>query len=465
LGGVNRSLRTIFGCIAIGAAAMAPSQLSSDWNFKKFTFEAYGWRCYILIQGLGDGTFMTGTGVDCLFGANVDEWLDTEHLWLGYVERVEVLYEGQSAQIYPLSGDPVSQTAFGRFFRYDSTQAAGSGAGTQVPVKLKVKFRFVPYYAPELFDEFVDQEITVNPKAVNVATTAATTRPTPPGATPPGWQNVNLPENFTWEAVSQDSATVARNKLPLANYALYNDILHLYSTLAATQAEVDSAGNPPAVRALQLTKLLGASTAFFNSSHGQTGGFYDDADPMQLVDWASCKRTTAPQMVGQYRNLMCRFVFLYSCQCGANEFSLRDAFHHGTYQAIANTACFAFTESVFSTLKAGILANDLAYNRSDGTLALKDKLSLHVNDLLTKLASGIKAGQALAEANDAFPPRKYSHSSPNGVNYIDVLFMVNRGDNEARLHHVYRKTSESDANFLQFETWGLANKTWTAIPP
>ncbi len=444
-------------------ASLSRAQESSGWNFKKLTFEAYGWRCYILIDGLGDGAFMTGTGVNCLFGANIAELVDPYSEWFGHIDKVEVFYGGQSAQIYPIPGDSTPRMDVGRFFRYDSTQGAGSANGTPVPIRLRVDFHFETIEGP-VENAHEIREITVTPKAVNVATTAATTQETPSGALPPGWQYVNLPDDYTWQAVSGESAAAAREKLPLANYALSEGTLHLFSALVATQAEVDAAGNPPAVRTLQLSKLLGASTALFTSSHGQTGGFYDDANPMQLVDWASCERTTASLMINQFRNLMCRFNFFYSCQCGANEYAIRSAFHLGT-TPISNTACFAFSESVFSTLYAANQKNGQPYNLPDGTLLMTDKLSLHVGDLLTRLASGTTAGQALAETNEAFPPRKYSTSSPNGVNYTDVLFMVNRGDSQARLHTVYRQSTETDANFLQFETWGLLNKSWAALPP
>lgn len=267
-----------------------------------------------------------------------------------------------------------------------------------------------------------------------------------------------------WAAVSQLGASRARSTLPQANYHMLPGDLHTYAELVVSQSEYDQvAGNPSALRALQLTKLLGMSTLLFNFSHGVTGGFYDDANPMQLADWASCARTTAVPIVSEFRNLMCRFVFMYSCLCGATPSAIRTAFQMEINNPVGNTACFCFSESVFSTLYAGNLKDDQPYNSPGGALLMTDKLSLHADRLMRQLAGGERAFAALSNANNAFPPRKFSHGA-NGVNYTDVHFMANVADGDARLHTVYRRQSESDTDWIQFGTWGLLSKLLAPHP-
>ncbi|HRK20613.1 MAG TPA: hypothetical protein PLX06_02310 [Fimbriimonadaceae bacterium] len=452
------------------SAHHSTAQISSTPTSKSNTVQSHDATCKVEIRGLGDGTYMTGTGVSALYIAKVIVQPTPPNGWYGHLDSVELTIGDKTAQIYPIPTDPAAGQLmdFARSFRYDSTDKPCAADGTTtVNVKLRAYFHFVKYGPPPpnppggdppiIASEPEVVEIDVNPKVINIASFNATSRDL--FGAPAGWQAMSpLPNEYLWSSVSQLGATEARGQLTNANYALAEGDLHPYSSVALSQAEFDGAGNPQALRALQLTKLLGKSTLWFNSSHGESGGFNDNSDPLQLVDWASCLRTVGEGQQGSVRNLMCRFAFLYSCLCAKNPASVMSAFRMGqTNAAISNSGFFGFNEFVFSTLYEGNSQPDQPYNQANGGIIMTDQLSQHAKELLTEMARGTKAEVARVAANDACPPRKFSHGA-NGVNYTDPLPMMFWGDHDATLRTIYRKSTELGVDFLQFGSWGLLER-------
>lgn len=457
---------TLYLCSAHYVAA----QISLTQTSKSNTVQSHDATCRVEIRGLGDQTYITGTGVTALYIAKVIVQPTPPNGWYGHLDKVELIIGDKTAQIYPIDSDPSigELKDYARNFRYDSTDKPCAADGsTTVNVKLRADFHFIKYGPPPpdppggtppiIASEHEIVEVDVNPKVINLASFNATNRDL--FGVPPGWQEMSrLPNEYYWSSVSKLSATEARGQMVNANYAMTQGDWHLYSDIALSQTEYDSASNPPILRALQLTKLLGQSTVWFNSSHGESGGFNDDSDPLKLVDWSSCLRTVGDGQQGPFRNLMCRFAFLYSCLCAQSPSNVMNAFRMGpTHAPVSNSGFFGFNDIVFSTLYEGNSQPDQPYNQLKGGIIMTDKLSLHAAKLLNELSEGRVASAALQATNNAYPPRKFSHGS-NGVNYTDVLSMVFSGDPDATLHTIYRKTAETNTDFLQFGNWGLLER-------
>lgn len=482
---MNRSINILSAAIlCIGAVASVwPSTLpnvSSGTNWKRATGSINNCVLSMMISQLADQSKVTGTGVPVEFYAAVLS--QDPNGWVAGVLNVRATFAGiGEAQIYPIEGESEVLDEFGRSFRFDSTPLQGSVSGTSFATTLTVRFVFaraIPTF-PYLETVYADRDLTVTPKAFNVAAVTATEENIY-GIAPAGWQSMNeLPSQYTWASVSADMATAARTKLATANHALLDGDFHTYQELVLSQAEVapilaDSgltqAQKDAAIRQLQLGKLLGKSTVHFCSSHGATGGFFAEPhplgpgedppmDPLVPVDWASVARTTGSHISAPYRPLANRFVFMYSCQCGSSGSALLGAYHIG-YQ---NTAAFGFPGVVFSTLVSGNTSSTVPYNDSNGDLIMTDKLTEHVNKLLGDLAQGSKSVDAMDPTNNAHPPRKFSHGA-NGINYAARMDMLRFGCPDARLRKVFRASSETDAAVKQFGDWGLLVKELLAVP-
>lgn len=467
---MGRLRNCVFGIVALSFTSSGVCQTySGDWHYRSLNQARNNCVLKLQVTGIGHGdggasAKVTGTGVEAFYAAGVIEQDPSEDpFWFATVKTVEIFVGGSSktAQVYPLETDPPTPIqGICRQFRFDSTVAGGSVSGTTLTITLKGTFhldKFTWVYLGHLWvpikvdEEDFEMELPVSPVVFNVGLANATqvdATTLPTGWTT--WQGMNdIGSQYYWAAVSQDMASAASSQLPQAGYAMLNGDLHAKSDLVLV-----GQGDP-------LTKLMRQSTVAFNSSHGTTSGVSDkDAEPSNWVNWADINATSGSEIVAETRDLKNRFAFLYSCLCGVGS-GPKSAFHHGGTEK--NVAIFGLNDIVMSTLKAGDRSQYVPYNNANGDLIMVDKLTLHVEALLGDLAAGGRSELALAGANFAYPPRTFGYGE-DGINYMQLLNMNMSGDNYSTLCTIYRHSSETNADWVQFGDWGLVKKAVAPMP-
>jgi len=289
--------------------------------------------------------------------------------------------------------------------------------------------------------EVTGQPLTVNFNVVNNLLINSTNQEG--GDPPPTWNgNLTLPsdppgltwEAYSWTTVAFEMTAHAKAKIPNHTYLSGTDF-HLKTDL------INDSQNPNG------SKLFSKANVWFNSSHGSSGGVYDNNVPRELIPWSSIGSCFGSRIVSTdlaLYPLRLNMAFLYSCRC-AQGISASTFFGSNP----SNQAAIAFQYDLYTNLKAGDTSATSPYNNAQGVLLMVDKLSQHTGKLFEVLNSGETINTAKSEANQAFAPRCFDHCDAQGRNIMKRNDAWILGDVKSRLTTVYRP-SYTDNNQSYF---------------
>lgn len=360
-----------------------------------------------------------------------------------------------AVELYPLSTTTYSDSGIKSFLtrgvRYDSTTFTSSAEGTSQKHTLiaTYKLRKVNLVAVPIppfgtiplpigeNDEYPPAEpqisLDVSPKVVNTLLVNSTTLDG--GIPPSGWWPVNQPPGYSWPESAAEMVSAARS----------NITGHIPLTTSETADPQSADFHSRGTLISDPQKVFSKATVWFNTSHGLETGV-QDKDGL-LIGWSSIASCFGSSNASSDRKLQLNMAFLYCCDC-AKYSGLSSALFGSTAE---NQAAVAFNVPIYTNLRAGDRTQTIPYNNSSGTVLLLDKLSMHTSTLMATLSSGATFSQAVMQANNLYPPRTYSHSSPfesNPINYMILADAMLFGDQNARICTVYRPDASNSSTIM-----------------
>ncbi|NMC33921.1 MAG: hypothetical protein GYA36_15870 [Veillonellaceae bacterium] len=411
-------------------------------------------------SGFNDNWYITDTGVN--FSATTSGAFIADAVSQTWnrieLKKLELMFNDVAdnvVNLYPLSTTTYSDSGIKSFLtrgvRYDSSTFTSSAEGTTQkhtliatyelrkikPVAVPIPpFGTIPLPIGEE-DEYPPEEqqisLDVSPKVVNTLLVNSTTLDG--GGPPSGWWPVNQPAGYSWPESAAEMVSAARSNI--AGH------FSLTTSETANPQSADFHSRDTLISDPQ--KVLSKATVWFNTSHGLEAGV-QDKDGL-LIGWSNIASCFGSSNASFDRKLQLNMAFLYCCDC-AKYSGLSSALFGSTAE---NQAAVAFNVPIYTNLRAGDRTQTIPYNNSNGTVLLLDKLSSHTSTLMGSLSSGTTISQAIAIANELFPPRTYSHSSSPGVDTINYMKLADArlfGDPNARICTVYRPDSSNSSTIM-----------------